>query len=106
MGELGDADGLRDYVVLVDWRPVWTTRGVADVIFKDEVVEPNSFAAAILGAVSKEHKVSFVYLSRKRVMVKHTLPRGHSRGTIVGSSFAQPGSALLESLGYLGHFCL
>jgi hypothetical protein len=52
-GELGDADGLRVYVVLVDWSLVWTTRGVADVIFEDEVVEPNSTAAAILGAVIK-----------------------------------------------------
>ena len=53
MGELGDADGLRVYVVLVDWSLEWTTRGVADVIFKDEMVEPNSFAAAILGAMIK-----------------------------------------------------
>ena len=53
IGELGDADGLRVYVVLVDWVLVWTTRGVADVIFKDEAVEPSSFAAAVLGAVVK-----------------------------------------------------
>ena len=53
VGELGDADGLRVYVVLVDWSLIWTTRGVADVIFKDEVVEPNSTTAAILGAIIK-----------------------------------------------------
>lgn len=52
VGELGDADGLRVDVVLVDWVFIWTTRSVADVVFKNEGVEPRSFAAAILGAAS------------------------------------------------------
>ena len=53
VGELGDADGLRDYIVFVNWVLVWAALSVADVIFKDEAVEPSSCAGGVLGAIIK-----------------------------------------------------
>lgn len=53
VGELGDADGLRDYIVFVSFVLVWAARSVADVIFKDEAVEPSSFTGGVLGAIIK-----------------------------------------------------
>ena len=51
IGELRYANGLRDYVVLVNWVFVPGTTAVTDIILKDEAVEPSSGLAAVFRAV-------------------------------------------------------
>ena len=57
VGELGDADGLRVYVVLVNWGLVRGAGAVTDVILEDEAVEPSSRSAAVFRAVEKKGMV-------------------------------------------------